>query len=30
MDILTAVSHDPATDHQREALDDIRRAFRIR
>lgn len=30
MEILTAVSTDPISDHQREALDDIRRAFRIR
>ena len=30
MDILKSVSTDPLGDRQREALDDIRRAFRIR
>lgn len=30
MEILKSVSADPLGDHQREALDDIKRAFRIR
>ena len=30
MDILKAISDDPLSDTQREALDDIKRAFRIR
>ncbi len=30
LEVLKSVSTDPLGDHQREALDDIRRAFRIR